>query len=58
MTSHPQHETSLELKNRERRRPDWQHNDRRQSRPWVADISDRRSGFDRRVEELRGERRS
>ena len=37
----------------DRRRPDWQANDRRQSWPWVADISDRRSGFDRRWEDRR-----
>lgn len=33
----------------ERRRPDWQQNDRRRTWPWVADSNDRRSGFDRRV---------
>ena len=40
----------------DRRRPDWHANDRRQSWPWVADISDRRSGFDRRWEDRRGGR--
>jgi hypothetical protein len=33
----------------ERRRKDWQENDRRKSWPWVADSNDRRSGHDRRV---------
>lgn len=58
MTSHSHPETSLESKDRERRRPDWQQNDRRKSRPWVADISDRRSGFDRRLETVSGARRT
>ncbi|HEX9996426.1 MAG TPA: hypothetical protein VGB45_04720 [Abditibacterium sp.] len=34
----------------DQRRPDWRENDRRKSRPWVADSNDRRSGRDRRVE--------
>lgn len=38
---------------REQRRPDWRDSDRRQSYPWVRDINDRRSGFDRRVNALR-----
>lgn len=39
----------------DRRRPDWQLNDRRQSWPWVMDINDRRCGLDRRIEERRAE---
>ena len=37
----------------ERRRPDWQQNDRRQTWPWVADSNDRRTGEDRRLQERR-----
>ncbi len=44
---------TAEQRQRERRRHDWQQNDRRQSWPWVMDINDRRSGFDRRLEERR-----
>jgi len=37
----------------DRRRADWQSNDRRQTWPWVTDPSDRRSGEDRRLNERR-----
>ncbi len=46
-------QNTSEQRNRERRRADWQSDDRRQSSPWVMDINDRRSGFDRRLEERR-----
>ncbi|MBW3636674.1 MAG: hypothetical protein KY445_09460 [Armatimonadetes bacterium] len=56
--NHHSHEANApESENQERRRPTWQQNDRRKSRPWVVDISDRRSGFDRRLQTQHGERR-
>ena len=57
MTNHSIEDNAPDSKNLHRRRPDWQRNDRRKSRPWVADGSDRRSGFDRRLEaNRRGQR--
>ncbi len=56
--NHHSHEANApDAKDQERRRPTSQQNDRRKSRPWVVDISDRRSGFDRRLEAQRRERR-
>lgn len=49
--------TSNQHPESDRRRSDWQLNDRRRAWPWVMDINDRRSGFDRRVEERRAEER-
>lgn len=37
----------------DRRRADWQSNDRRQTWPWVTDSNDRRTGEDRRLNERR-----
>ena len=37
----------------DRRRADWQRNDRRQTWPWVTDTNDRRCGEDRRLNERR-----
>ncbi len=37
----------------DRRRADWQRNDRRQTWPWVTDTNDRRNGEDRRLQERR-----
>lgn len=37
----------------DRRRADWQRNDRRQSWPWVTDPNDQRCGEDRRLNERR-----
>lgn len=44
---------TLEKRGSDRRRPDWQENDRRQTWPWVMDSNDRRSGEDRRLNERR-----
>lgn len=46
---------SQERRDSDRRRSDWHTNDRRQNFPWVVDINDRRSGFDRRWEQRRGQ---
>lgn len=46
-------QTEIEQRGSERRRPDWQENDRRQNWPWVMDSNDRRSGQDRRLNEGR-----
>ncbi len=46
-------EDRFEPRGSDRRRDDWQQNDRRQNWPWVTDSNDRRSGQDRRLNERR-----
>ena len=48
-----QNENAPQPRGDDRRRDDWQSNDRRQTWPWVMDSNDRRSGEDRRVKERR-----
>ncbi len=56
MTQFNDGQMARDQRDRERRRTDWQSNDRRQTWPWVMDINDRRTGTDRRVEERRAAR--